>query len=136
VHTTNYTNAFIAVAEDCPVAVGTAPPEREPPTVAHMQYEMLEEAPYRFTSDEVVFGVHAAQARVPAADMDAARAAFFAKGQPCLRSSPLAQAYGWGFHFDADGRVAMVGLGTDHYETLAADGSLEQRRAMRRSRAR
>ncbi len=30
VHTTNDANAVIAVAEDCPVDVGTAPPERTP----------------------------------------------------------------------------------------------------------
>lgn len=73
---------------------------------------------------------------MPSAELDAARSAFFAKGQPCLRSSPLAKAHGWGFHFDADGRVALVDMGTPRYDELAADDSLEQRRAMRRSRAR
>jgi hypothetical protein len=136
VHSTNTTSAFIEVAEDCAVELGTVPPERTPATVARLQYEMLADAPYRFTSDEVVFGVHAARAGVSAADMDAARATFFSKGQPCLRSSPLPKTYGWGFHFDDLGRVALVALGSPRYGALAADESLAHLRAMRRSRGR
>ena len=104
--------------------------------MARLQYEMLADAPYRFTSDEVVFGVHAARAGVPAADMDAARAAFFSKGQPCLRSSPLAKAYGWGFHFDELGRVALVASGSKQYRALAADDSVAHLRAMGQLRGR
>lgn len=136
VHTTNYVSAFIAVAEDCAVDVGTAPPERTPPSVARLQYDMLVDAPYRYTSDELLFGVHALRTGVPTNGMAAARAAFFSRGQPCLRSSPLAKSYGWGFHFDDQGRVALVAVGTSRYAELVADASLEQRRAMRRSRAR
>ncbi len=133
-HTTNYANAFIEVAEDCPVDVAVAPPEKAAPTIARMQYEALIDAPYRFASDDVVFGVHAARAGVPADESDAARAAFFSKGQPCLRSSPLAKAYGWGFHFDADGKVALVAAGSAQYAELAAADGLKHLRAMRRSR--
>ncbi len=135
-HTTNYADAFIAVAEDCPLDAAVAPPEREPATVARLQYEALIDAPYRFTSDDLVFGVQAARAGLPTDEMDAARAAFFSKGQPCLRSSPLAKAYGWGFHFDADGKVALVPTGSPQYAELAAADGLKQLRAMRRSRAR
>ena len=134
-HTTNYADAFIEVAEDCPVDAAVAPPEREPATVARMQYEALIDAPYRLTSDDVVFGVHAARAGVPDSEWDAARTAFFSKGQPCLRSSPLAKAYGWGFHFDADGKVALVAAGSPRYAELAAAAGVKRLRAMRRSRA-
>lgn len=134
-HTTNYERTFIAVAEDCAAEAGTVPPAKEPATVARLQYDMVVEAPYRWTSDEVVFGVHAVRAVVPAAELDAARAKFFAKGQPCLRSSPLAKTYGWGFHFDAAGRVALVALGSARYAELAEDDSLAHLKAMRRTRA-
>ena len=135
-HTTNYVDTFIEVAEDRPIDAGVAPPEREPATVARMQYDALIDAPYQFTSDDVVFGVHAARAGVPADEVDAARKAFFSKGQPCLRSSPLAKAYGWGFHFDADGKVALVAAGSPRYAELAATGGLNHLRAMRRARVR
>ena len=134
-HTTNYANTFIEVAEDCQLDAAVAPPEKVPPTVARMQYEALIDAPYRFTSDDLVFGVHAARASVPDSDRDTARAAYFSKGQPCLRSSPLAKAYGSGFHFDTDGRVALVAAGSQRYAELAAADGLNHLRAMRRSRA-
>lgn len=136
VHTTNYVDTFIEVAEDCPVEAAVAPPERRPATVARLQYDALIDAPYRYTSDDVVFGVHAARAGVAETERDAARAAFFSKGQPCLRSSPLAKAYGWGFHFDANGKVALVPLGSSEYAKLAATDGLHHKRAMRRTRAR
>ena len=59
VHTTDDANAFIAGAEDCPADVGTAPRERMPASIARLQDDMLVGAPYRTTSDEVLFGVHA-----------------------------------------------------------------------------
>jgi hypothetical protein len=54
-HTTNYTNAFIEVAEDCKTDVGVIPPEKQEKTIARMQFDMIKDNPYRYTSDEVVF---------------------------------------------------------------------------------
>ena len=136
VHSPNYAGAFIEVAEDCAVEARTVPPERTPATVARLQHDTLADAPVRFTSDEIVFDVHAARAGVPAADRDAARAAFFSRGQPCLRSSALAKAYGWGFHFDEAGRVALVASGSKQYRALAADDSVAHLRAMGHLRGR
>lgn len=36
-HSTNYTNTFIAVADDCKTEVGVAPPEKQAKTIARMQ---------------------------------------------------------------------------------------------------
>jgi hypothetical protein len=47
----------------------------------------------------------------------------------------LGKRYGWGIHHDADGRVALVALGSDEYEALAGDPAVTQRRAMRSKRA-
>lgn len=117
-HTTNYTSTFIGVAPDSPAPGPTVPPERETPTVARRTYELLADAPYRFTSDDIVFTVWADRNGIPEDERPAAREEFFAKGQPCLRSSDLAQKYGWGFHCDADGRVALYGKGSREYDSL------------------
>jgi len=130
VDSTNYASVFVAVAEDRPVGVGTMPPERTPASVARLQYDTLVDAPYRHTADEVLFGVHALRSGIPASDMAVARAAYFARGQPCLRSSPLAKRYGWGFHVDEQGRVALLAVGTARYDELVSDGSLTQRHAV------
>ena len=40
-HTTNYTSAFIEVADDCKAATGAEPPAKAAPTVARMQFELI-----------------------------------------------------------------------------------------------
>ena len=40
-HTTNYANAFIEVADDCKTDVGKIPPEKPEKTVAQLQYELI-----------------------------------------------------------------------------------------------
>ena len=134
-HTTNYFDTFIAVAEDCPVAASEVPPPQQPPTIAGLHFELIAEEPYARTSDEVIFETYARRAGIDAEDRDAAREAFFSKGQPCLRSSPLGKRYGWGIHSDGEGRVALVAQGTPDYERLLASTELVQKRAMRSRRA-
>ncbi len=134
--TTNYANAFIQVAEDCPVAEAERPPATpKGPTVAALQYELIAQHPYELTSDDVLFEVHAIRQGIAAETREEAREAFFAKDQACLRASPLGKRYGWGIHHDAQGRVALVPLGSGEYRTLAADETVRQLRAMRSRRA-
>lgn len=133
-HTTNYANAFIAVAEDCPAEIGCAPPEKTPPTIARLQYEIIRDNPYRFTSDDVLFTVHLIRNQIDPADAAARRAEFFSRGQACLRASPLAKRYGWGIHHDAEARVALYARGSEEYRRLSQDAALEQVKAMRSAR--
>ena len=133
---TNYTGTFIQVAEDCPVTAAEQPPAGgRAPSVAALQYALVSARPYELTSDDVLFDVHATRQGIEADARAEAREAFFAKDQACLRASPLAKRYGWGFHHDGDGRVALVPLGSTEYEALAADPEIKQLRAMRSRRA-
>lgn len=60
IHSTNYYNTFIEVAEDTKVSCGTKPTSKsEKKTVAEMQYELIVNSPYKFTSDEIFFHVFA-----------------------------------------------------------------------------
>src|SRR3546814_10376203 len=130
-HTTNDFGTFIEVAEDCPGDSAVVPPAKEDPTIAQLHHELISRRPYEVTSDDVVFETYARRAGVPEGEWDAARAAFFAKGQPCLRSSPLGKRYGWGIHSDDQGRVALYPRGADEYARLSADPGIEHTRAMR-----
>lgn len=135
--TTNYQGTFISVAADCPATSGQQPPVNDSkPSIAALQYQLIAENPYRLTSDEVLFAVHAARSGLaePAA-LDAERERFLAKDHACLRASPLSKRYGWGTHHDAEGRVALYGVGTAEYERLAADPNLVHKSAMRSARA-
>lgn len=124
-HTTNYTRTFITVSEDSGAAAGTVPPARATPSVAALTYGRIAAAPYRWTSDDVLFAVHAERAGIPDGERDQARAAYFSVGRACLRSSPLGKTYGWGVHADEEGRVALYGVGTPEYERLASGRALD-----------
>ena len=133
-HTTNYQGTFIEVSEDCPIDHGEEPPIAENLSIAALHYRLISERPYELTSDDVIFETHALRKGIDKDDAEA-RAEFFSKGQPCLRSSPLGKRYGWGTHHDAEGRVALVPRDSEEYAALAADDSLAHTRAMRSSRA-
>ncbi|NQX25851.1 hypothetical protein HQQ81_00610 [Microbacteriaceae bacterium VKM Ac-2854] len=119
-HTTNYTDTFIAVAEDTAALEAMPPPARVQPSVAELTHRMIAENPYRYTSDDVIFTVWADRRGVPADERDAQRELFFSKGQPCLRSSDLGKRYGWGVHADAESRVALVGMDSPEYALFLA----------------
>ncbi len=132
----NYRQTFITVAQDCPVDRGTAPPHNlQRPSVAAEQHRLISMHPYRLTSEDVLFEVHADRQDVPAADRAGARAAYFATPRACLRASPLGKRYGWGIHCDEDGRLALYGVESAEYAALAADRDIHVIGAMRSSRA-
>lgn len=134
--TTNSSSTFIQIADDCPVDEAEVPPESaKGPTIASLQHALISQHPYEYTSDDVLFETYAARNAVPDEDREAARAAFFAKDQACLRASPLGKRWGWGIHSDEQSRVALIPLGTDEYEEKAGDESLTQLTAMRSKRA-
>jgi hypothetical protein len=136
VHTTNYFDTFIEVADDCPVVTGQIPPvNANAPSVATIQFELISQQPYAFTSDEIIFRVYAIRNDLAASDYAIAKKEFFSKGQACLRSSALAKRYGWGFHFDHQGKVALIGLETDDYKKYCSDISLKKVKAMRSKKA-
>ncbi|PWC33960.1 DUF6157 family protein [Azospirillum sp. TSO35-2] len=113
---TNYRNTFIIVSADSRAEAGTTP--TKPGTVASLQLALLLERPYAFTSDDLLFEVHALRNQIPQDARAEARAVFFAKPQACLRASPLVKSHGWGLHHDDAGKVAAYGVETDAYCAL------------------
>lgn len=136
VHTTNYFDTFIEVAQDCPIQSAEIPPLKgDNKTVANLQFEKLVENPYKYTSDDVIFGAYAAKKGVSKHEMEEEREAFFSKGQPCMRSSPLTKRYGWGVHSDSQGKIAILPMESEEYKKMAADQGLKHTRGMRSKRA-
>jgi hypothetical protein len=134
---TNYENTFIQVAEDCPAQTAQEPPTRgQTPTVAQLQFQLVNEHPYTLTSDDVIFAVHATRTGIPPEERDREREEFFTRDQACLRTSPLAKRFGWGIHHDENSMVALVPIGTQRYRELVEDGATKQVRAMRSRRPR
>jgi hypothetical protein len=130
-HTTNYTNTLITPAADCPASRPLVP--GKPGSIAALQYAMLASGPFTWTSDEVIWSVTATRRGGDPAD-SAARAAFFAKPQACLRASPLVKTQGWALLYDAEGRVALIDPASAAYQAALADPGVTKRAGMRNAR--
>ncbi len=135
----NYYSTFITVAEDCKVSAAKVPvPRGKGPTVAQIQHEMLTENPATYVQEDVLFeswfrrqGLGA----VSADEIAEQRSAFFAKEQPCLRTSPLARTHGFGFHFDDEGRITLWAMESPEYQNYLGDDSIKKVAALRSKRA-
>jgi hypothetical protein len=135
IHTTNYFDTFIEVADDCKVSAGKVPEVKHgKKTIASMQFELLSKNPYKYTSDDVIFQVFAEKNDLTASEYESAREHFFSKGQPCLRASPLTKQFGWGVHCDKQGKVALCGVETVQYQNFIADPTVKKIKAMRTSK--
>lgn len=132
---TNYYNTLIEIAEDSPIVQGEIPPNKgNKRSVANLQYEMLADAPYQYSSDDVLFSVFAQRKEIPEEQLEAKRHEFFSKGQPCFRASPLTKRYGWGVHSNEDGKIAIYGAETAEYQQLIANDTIQKKKAMRSKR--
>lgn len=133
-HTTNYFDTFIEVAEDTKATGGTKPPAKDKKTVAEMQFELIAQNPYKYTSDDVLFQVFADRNDLTKSEYKAGREQFFSKGQPCFRASPLTKTYGFGIHNNQEGKMALYGMETEEYKKMLEDSNLQKVKAMKSSR--
>ncbi len=134
----NYVHTFISIASDSLATTAEVPTIKgKRKTIPLIQYELLTGNPYAYTQEDLLWITHTVHKSIPPSEATAsARRVFFAKGQPCLRSSALAKKYGWGFHFDGEGHIALVPTGSAKYNQLATKKDLLQLAAMRSKRER
>lgn len=117
-NSTNYYDTFIAVAPDSGTVRGTVPRESKSPSIALRTFKLIDEHPYRYTSDDVLFIVHADRNGIPDEERAAARKEFVSEPRAWMRASDLGKKYGWGIHFDAAGRTALYGVESDEYQAF------------------
>ncbi|MFZ4261593.1 DUF6157 family protein [Sphingobacterium sp. HJSM2_6] len=135
IHSSNYVNSFIEVSEDTKAVNGTPPPKKDHKTIAEMQFELISNSPYHYTSDDVLFQVFAERNELSNEELADARVQFFSKGQACFRASPLTKTYGFGIHSDADGKIALYGMETEEYQNFIANASIKKWKAMKSSKS-
>ena len=134
VHTTNYIDTLIEIAEDCPVSKSEVPPVKRNKTLANIQLEMVLENPYKYTSDEVLFECFVQKNDISESEKEKARSEFFSKGQPCFRCSAVSKRYGFGVHSDADSKIAFYPVESKEYRDFLKDDSVKKVKAMRTKR--
>jgi hypothetical protein len=132
---TNYYDCFIKIAEDCPADKGEIPPAKTAEkTIASIQYDMLVSNPYKYTSDEVLFQCYVTKNKIQKKDLTKQKEQFFLKGQACLRALPLAKRYGWGIHYNNEGRIAIYGCETKEYNAFSNDKLIKKLKGIRSNR--
>ena len=136
----NYQETFITVAPDCPVEASVMPKQRgQKKSVPLLQYELLSGNPYTYTGQELIFETHVRRLNLSEVELanqrDEIWAELFSKPHACMRASALAKKYGWGLHYDEDGRIALVGMETDTYQQMNDNPQLKKLAAMRSKRA-
>lgn len=132
----SYRETFIEVAPDSGATAGVEPPTRGAKrSVASIEFELISAAPHVMTQEDVQYAVHVVRAEDDGVE-PVSRDQFFSKPHACMRASALGKRYGWGIHFDAEGRMALVACDDPSYRELASDPSLTHLAAMRSSRVR
>ena len=134
-HTTNYKDTFIEIAEDSPISTSQVPPVKRNRTLADIQYNMIAEHPYRYTSDDVMFECYLQKNGIGEESKKEAKDEFFSKGQACFRSSALTKRYGFGIHSNSEGKVALYPVESEDYEKFVADPTVSKVKAMRTKRS-
>lgn len=131
-HTTNYTNTLIEIAEDSPVSASVIPVvKNDKKTIANYQYEKLSKYPLKYTSDELLFEIFAERNDISSSELEEEQQKFFSKGQPCLRTSPLAKKNGFGIFHNQDSKVKLIPVESEEYQELLNDDTLKKVKAMR-----
>ncbi len=135
----SYKNTFIKVAEDCPVAISEIPLPSNGKIPVHVyQYELLSKYPYKLTHEELLFEIYLKQNNLPEdisdAMADAIREKLFSKGHPCMRASALAKRYGFGAHYDEEGKIALFSMESQDYQAFLNNHSVTKVAAMKRKR--
>lgn len=136
-------NTFVQVAPDCPVTVGGIPPHRNAakPSIPSLEYQLLSQDPYRYTHEDLIYEVHIRRQSYSAEELQQnagrIREELFMRNHPCMRASMLAKKYGWGIHYDPEGKLAIYGMETEEYRRFIEGGPNGPKLvfAMRQSRA-
>lgn len=137
----NYYSTFIQIAADCPVKMAVIPVVKNgQKSVPVFEYELLSAKPYFYTQEELLFEVHVRRKSIAANELKSRRQElwreFFYKPHACLRASSLPKKYGWGIHFNIEGKIALVPMESKEYQRLVKNESFKQLLAMRSQRER
>jgi hypothetical protein len=138
----NYYQTFIMVAPDNPTSEGIVQPVRKGAFTKHrIEYELLSNNPYTYTQEDLIYEVHVRHKAISEEELKnqstQIRNELFQKSQPCLRASMLPKKFGWGLHFDENGKVALYGVESPEYQEFLKNegGKLNMLAAMRSSRS-
>lgn len=135
----NPVNQFIEIAPDCPTDNAVVPQDKgDKRSIASIEYQLLSGNPYGYTLEELKFATHVLHKQIPPAEAAARRQQlwdeYFAKPCACMRASPLTKQYGWGAHYNEQGKIAIYPAGSAEYQRFVQNGNIKKYFAMRSKR--
>lgn len=137
----SYKNTFVKISEDCPVVVAEIPQKKNGKKPAHViQFELLTENPYRFAHEELIWEVYVHHKEIPNEILESQEGAeikeqLFSKGHPCMRASALVKRYGFGAHYNEQGKIAIFPAGSEEYEQFMQAKNVKKVPGMRNKKA-
>lgn len=136
----NYYDSFILVAPDSAATHATVPLVKSAAkSIPALEHELLSNHPYSYTQEELQFTVQLKRDGISETEAKAKRAQlwlqFFSKPHACLRGSLLPKKYGWGLHFNREGKIVLVAVESKDYQKFGKAKTLKVMSALRSKRA-
>jgi hypothetical protein len=136
----NPVDQFIEIAPDSPTAKSIIPQDKgDKKSIATIEYDLLSSKPYGYTLAELKFATHVQHKQIPSAELKVRGKQlwdeYFAKPYACMRASPLTKKYGWGAHYDKDGKIAIYAVESKEYQRFVKNKNIKKYSAMRSKRA-
>ncbi|MEH7237193.1 DUF6157 family protein [Bacillus sp. JJ1562] len=130
----SYKNTFIVISEDSSVSSAIVPaPKKGKITIASIEYDLISNHPYEYTQEDVQLKTYLMKNQIDR-ETEELREEFFSKPKACFRVSPLVKKYGWGIHYDEEGKIALYDVSSLDYERLSKTEDIKVLKGMRTSR--
>ena len=131
----SYKNTLITISEDSKVSSAKVPVIRnEKPTIAYIEHDLINNNPYKFTQEDVQFKTYLIKNQMEAENSAELREQYFSKSKACFRASPLVKNYGWGIHYNNQGKIAIYDVNSEMYNQLLKQDDITKLKGMRSKR--
>ncbi|MBL3645221.1 hypothetical protein JMN23_22955 [Bacillus sp. RHFB] len=131
----SYKNTLITISEDSKVSSAKVPVKRnENPTIAYIEHDLINNNPYKFTQEDVQFKTYLIKNQMEAENAAELREQFLSKSKACFRASPLVKNYGWGIHYNNQGKIAIYDVNSEMYNHLLKQDDITKLKGMRSKR--
>lgn len=131
----SYKNTLITISEDSKVSSAKVPViKNEKPTIAYIEHDLINNNPYKFTQEDVQFKTYLIKNQMEAENAAELQEQFFSKSKACFRASPLVKNYGWGIHYNNQGKIAIYDVNSEMYNQLLKQDDITKLKGMRSKR--
>lgn len=131
----SYKNTLITISEDSKVSSAKVPVIRnEKPTIAYIEYNLINNNPYKFTQEDVQFKTYLIKNQMEAENANGTSRTVLSKSKACFRASPLVKNYGWGIHYNNQGKIAIYDVNSEMYNQLLKQDDITKLKGMRSKR--